>query len=125
MKPIKQLTNVDKAILMHQLFPQEIPAFIEFTQNLCLTIKEDEQQNRERWDSGFMPFDFWLQQINEVEASIKKYGKKLEDNPRLFSDKLFEGMKAIFTNHSLRVYTTTKSHSDKKYLTAFDLFYNT
>lgn len=124
MKPIGQLTNVDKAILMHQLFPDEIPAFITFTKNLCLTIKEDEQQNRERWDDGFMPFDFWLQQINDVEASIIKYGKKLESSPRLFSDQLFEGMKALFTNHSLRVYITTKAHANKKYAVAFDLFYN-
>ena len=48
MKPLENLINVEKARLLHELFTQEIPALLEYTNNMCLTIQEDEQLAREQ-----------------------------------------------------------------------------
>ncbi len=39
MKAINQLTNTDKAKLLHELFPDEIPALLEDIQAVCAHFK--------------------------------------------------------------------------------------
>lgn len=124
MKPIEDLTNVDKAKILFQLFPKEMPALIEFITSMCITIKEDEQVNRSKWDNGFMDFDYYLSLIGLVQDKIARYGKKLHSSYHLFGDQLFDGMLAIFANHCIRVYVTTRQHPNKRFITAIDLLYD-
>ena len=124
MKMINSLTNVDKAKLLHELFPNDIPAFLEFTKGMCTSIKEDEQAQRDKWELGLFGFDFWLTLINEAERKIRQYGNKLEKSSKLFSDQLFEGYLAIYMHHCLTVYTTVRQHPNRKFVMAVDLLFN-
>ncbi len=124
MKPIEDLTNVDRAKLLFQLFPKEMPTLIEFITSMCITIKEDEQVNRSKWDNGFMDFDYYLSMINQVQERIERYGKKLHSSYHLFGDQLFDGMLAIYTCHCVRVYVTTKKHPNNRFVVAVDLLFN-
>lgn len=124
MKPLEKLLNVEKGRLLHQLFPQEIPALVEFVEGMCIATKEQEALHRKQWDNSIFSFDFWLSQINTVQNSIQQYGKKLHKNSRLFADQLFDGYPAMFMVHCMTVYTTTKKHPNRKFVTAIDLLFN-
>ncbi len=124
MKPIERLTNVEKANLLHQLFPAEIPAFLKFVQGMCSSIKEDEANQRQQWENGLFSFDFWLSLVNDAERKINQYGSKLATSNRVFSEQLFDGYLAMYVNHCLIVYTTRRVHPNKKFTIAIDLLLN-
>jgi len=124
MKPLEQLINVEKANLLHQLFPSEIPALLQFVQGMCETITEHETQQRENWNNGLFSFKFWLSLVNETERLIKKHGNKLHHSSRLFSDQLFDGYLAAYMTHCLVIYTTQRVHPNAKFSKAVDLLFN-
>lgn len=123
MKPLDRLNNLEKAALLHQLFPNEIPALVDFIQGMCISIKEDEEMNRKIWELGLMTFDDWLSLLNQVETAIEQYGKKLYKNHRLFTDQLFDGLLAIYTIHCITIYVTTKQHPNPKFTMAIELLF--
>jgi len=124
MKTIDSLTNVEKAKLLHQLFPSAIPALLEFVQGMGDGIREDEQKQRELWEHGLFGFDFWLTLIADADRKIKKYGRQLEKSSSLFSDQLFDGYLALYLVHCLMIYTTMRVHPNPKFTKAVDLLFN-
>lgn len=125
MKPLEQLINVEKAKLLHELFPQEIPALLEYTANICRTIQEEEQLLRNRWDNGLFTFDVWLSFVREVSDKIDRYGKRLHTQSGLFADQLFDGYLALYMVHCLNLYTSTRQHHNRKLVQAIELLFNT
>lgn len=124
MKPLEQLISVEKARLLHELFPQEIPALLEYTANMCTTIQEEEQLLRHRWDNGLFTFDVWLSFVQEVTNKIGRYGKRLHTQSRLFADQLFDGYFALYMVYCMNLYTTTRGHDNPKFVLAIDLLFN-
>lgn len=124
MKPLENLINVEKARLLHELFPQEIPALLEYTNNMCHTIQEDEQLTRNQWENGLLTVEAWLSFVEEVRSKIDKYGKRLHTQSRLFADQLFDGYTALYMVHCMTLYTTTRKHSNHKFVLAIDLLFN-
>ena len=124
MKPLEDLINVEKARLLHELFPQEIPALLEYTNNMCLTILEDEQAIRNQWKNGLLTVEAWLSFVEEVRNKIGKYGKRLHTQSRLFADQLFDGYTALYMVHCMLSYTTIRKHSNHKFVLAIDLLFN-
>lgn len=117
------MSNVEKAKLLHELLPNEIPAFLRFVEGMCQTIREDEVNQRASRQEGFLSFDFWLQLIGQTEKTIEKYGLQLHKNSRLFADQLFDGYMALFLVHCLTVYTTARQHPNKRFIAAVDLLF--
>jgi len=124
MKPLENLIIVEKARLLHELFPQEIPALLEYTNNMCLTTQEDEQLTRNQWENGLLTVEAWLSFVEEVRSKIDKYGKRLHTQSRLFADQLFDGYTALYMVHCMTLYTTTRKHSNHKFVLAIDLLFN-
>lgn len=124
MNSLHNFTNVDKAALLHQLFPQEIPALLEFISGMCQSIREEEDRNRKAWDDGFMSFDFWLSLLKETEQILKAKRQKMKDSHRVFSDQLFSGYTALFVNHCIWVYTSTRTPSNPKFTLAVRLLFH-
>lgn len=124
MKPLENLIIVEKARLLHKLFPQEIPALLEYTNNMCLTIQEDKQLTRNQWENGLLTVEAWLSFVEEVRSKIDKYGKRLHTQSRLFADQLFDGYTALYMVHCMTLYTTTRKHSNHKFVLAINLLFN-
>lgn len=121
MKTIQQLMNVDKAKIMFDLFRDEIPEFLEYTKALAEKVASDKEELITNWNNPFLSYHQWLQLAEYVADAIKKYGKNLTKSGNLFTDQLFDGYLAIFTNHCLEQYAN-KAQSPKFKL-AIDLFY--
>lgn len=124
MKPLEHLINVEKARLLHELFPQEIPALLTYTYNMCLTLLEDEQSVRIQWKNGLLTVDAWLSFISAAKDKIDKYDKKLQMQSDVFADQLFEGIAALYMVHCMTLYTTVQRHPNHKFVLAVDLLFN-
>ncbi len=124
MKPLENLINVEKARLLHELFPKEIPALLEYVNGMCLTIQEDEQLTRNQWENGLLTVEAWLSFVEEVRNKIERYGKRMHKQSRLFADQLFDGYVAIYMVHCMTLYTTIRKHPNNKFSLAIDLLFN-
>lgn len=122
MKAIELLSNVEKAQLLHQLFPSEIPDFIRFVAGMCATIQEDKQIVA-TWDNGLLDIDTCHLLVYEAERKIKHHDIKLHKSSKAFAE-LFDGTLAIFMVHCLITYTTIRVHPNQKFVLATDLFFN-
>src|ERR1700709_1047590 len=122
MKTIDQLMNVDKAKVMFDLFRNEIPEFLEYTQTIADKVIQDKEELTANWTNPFLSYHQWLRLAEQVNSTIKKYGKSLAKSGNLFADQLFDGYLAIFSNHCLEQYGINKAHSPKFKL-AINLFY--
>lgn len=123
MKPLAALINTEKAKILHDLFPGEIPGFIEFATGMSEVIQEDEAAQREKWGNHFLSFDLWLTLAGEAAQRIKRYGNKLHNSSALFADQLFDGYLAAFMVHCLTVYTKNRQHPNEKFSIAVDLLF--
>ena len=124
MKPLEKLINVEKAKLLHELFPQEIPALLSYVSQVCATIREDTQLIREQWDNGLLTVEAWLSFTEEVDKKIKRYGNYLYKQSRVFADQLFDGYLSLYMVHCLNLYITTRQHENYKFVQAIDLLFN-
>jgi len=124
MKTLREMTNLDKAVLIHNLFPEAMPKLIDFIAEFSASTRENEARNRKHWDSGFMSFDYWLSLIVQVEAKIKRYGSKLHSSSKVFSDQLFENYLALYTNHAISTYVKVIEHPNPKFTIAVELIFS-
>ena len=124
MQPLKQLSNIQKARLIHALFFQEMSAFLEFLEKQCLIIDDNREEIKREWKQNLLTADMWLELSEETARCLKKFGKGLRNSSAVFSDQLFFGYGAIFMNHQLQQYVENNRHADPKFKTAIDLFIN-
>lgn len=124
MKTFQELKSTDKAKLLHQLFPQEIPVILEFIKGMCAAIKEDEDRNRKNWDNAFITFDFWLELIEQAESVLSVYGTRLHTSGGLFAQHLFDGYISAFSIHCITIFIHVRQHHDQKFVKAADLLFN-
>jgi len=105
MKSIGQYNNVEKARAIHQLFPNEVKGFIAFAKAHAQNTIEQKDELSKKWGSQPFNFDFWLQLAGEVVKKTKFYNGKLLTNSKLFSEQLFDGYLAIYTNNCFDLYS--------------------
>ena len=101
MKPLEQLNNVERAKLLHGLFPSEIPAFLKYVTGMGMTIEEEQETLKTKWENQLFAFDFWLTLARQADRKVKQYGVKLEKSSSLFADQLFDGYSALYLSHCL------------------------
>jgi hypothetical protein len=123
MKPIEQLINVERARLLHELFPDEIPALLQFVKGMCETIREEKTMLSEKWENHLFTFTFWQSLIIDIEKRIDRYGKKLETDSHLFADQLFDGNNAFLMAHCLHQYVTLWKHPNTRFSLAVNLLF--
>ncbi|WP_139112876.1 hypothetical protein [Mucilaginibacter sp. PPCGB 2223] len=122
MKTIEQLMNVDKAKIIFDLFRDEIPEFLEYTQAIAEKVANDKEELLVNWNNPFLSYHQWLQLAERVASAIKKYDKNLTKSGNLFTNQLFDGYLAIFTNHCLEQYGLHRAKSPR-FRQAIELFY--
>jgi hypothetical protein len=122
MKALHQMTNTDKAKLLADLFPDETENIIEAIQDKCNYLREHEMELRKTWDSGFMPFMFWLDLAADAEKAIKKYRHNMVRSSKVFSERLCFGHIALFTNDCIVKYAA-RQDKRPKFQKAVDLIF--
>lgn len=116
---------MDRAQLLHQLFPEEIPAFVDYVKRVCQTIKEGEAAEQAKGMHGIVTFEFWLQLVADTERRIDRYGAQLHKRARLFADQLFDGQNALLMQYCLKLYTGTRKHDNQTFTDLVKVLFNT
>ena len=123
MQPLKMITNVQKARLLHSLLIQEIPEFLGYLNELTETVLNDKERIKAEWKDQLFGVDFWFGLAEEVQRVMAKYAKELYKSANLFADQLFDGYTAIFTVHGLTQYVALGRHTEPKFKPAVELLF--
>jgi flavorubredoxin len=124
MKPLMHLNLVERAQLLHDLFPEEIPKLVSYIDGMCAVIIEDQEQSRASWSNGLISFDGWLNLATEIQAIIKKHGKLLYKRHSLFATELFGWTKGLVSAHCLIVYVTTQQLPNPKFKAMIEILFD-
>ncbi len=124
MKPLQQLTNVERAKLLHEMFPEEIPAFLHFLQQFAITFREEQANARQRHEGQLFDVAFWLAKATEAEQKIDSYAGSLQDKAKRFARVLFDGDIALFSIRGLIEYVTVKVHPNSRFVAIVNALFN-
>lgn len=97
MKPLQNLSNVEKGKLLAALFPEQVQGILESLQQAYQYLTDNEEAIRSGWYNGFITFEFWYRVAGNVADEIHRNGKSLTKSSSLFADHLFDGHNALFT----------------------------
>jgi len=122
MKSVEQLTNVDKARLLHELFPDEVAAVLQYTKEMYTLIDKDKDTIKADWKNGLLTAAFWFTLSNNANRTIEKYAGKLEKSSRLFANQLFDGYAALFIVECIIKYASGRS-DNKKFIKAVEILF--
>ena len=122
MKPLNELTSPEKAKLIHELFPSEIPDLIQFIQEVCNTIQREKDIIKLEWDNQLLTAEFWFDLADKVTSIINRYGNKLGKSSRLFAGQFFTESVVILIVDAMVKYGTAKSNNPK-FIKAVELLF--
>lgn len=123
MQPLKMLTCAQKAILLHNLFPNEIPEFLGFLNELTETVLNDKERITAEWRITLFEVNSWFNITEGVQAKMFKYREELYKNANVFANELFDNHISTFCVHALVKYTVLGKYVDAKFKTAVNLFF--
>lgn len=122
MNALHTLTGSAKARLLYDLFPEEMPELIDNIQRFCAHFSENKEKYRTEWQSGIMPFDYWLSLSEETAGIIKKHRYSMLKSGKVFSDQLYFTYTSLFVTDRIIKYADQFS-SNEKFKKAVDLFF--
>lgn len=124
MKPLTDLLNTEKARLLHELFPQEIPALLKYMRGVCMAMQDDPLVYHQLFNDGFDTIAQWQDYTADMNKRLLHYGDRLSKRSRLFADQLFDGDITRFTLYCLKLYQQTIQHPNTKFMMAVELLFN-
>lgn len=113
MPALENLDFIERAMLLHQLFPSEIPALLQYVEDISRSVARDMKASE--WDHGNIPFTMWISLAQNTSDNIVSYKGILEKDSSAFALQLFDGYKAIFAAHCIRLYADTEQRLHKKF----------
>jgi hypothetical protein len=123
MKPLNKQSNVEKAKLLFDLFPQEIPSFILFAKQITQAINDHPENLKNKAIDQIHTTDFWRNLASNANKKLDEYGDKLANRSRLFSVELFDDYNSIYACYCLHQYMISQKYKDRKFRTAVMLLF--
>jgi hypothetical protein len=123
MKPLNKQSNVEKAKLLFDLFPQEIPNFILFARQITQAINDDPENLKNKAIDQIHTTEFWRNLASNANKKLDEYGDKLANRSRLFSVELFDDYNSIYACYCLHQYMISQKYKDRKFRTAVMLLF--
>lgn len=122
MKALQDLTNTEKARLLYELFPAEIPLFLDHLAKVCQDLKDRKDDYIKEWDCGFITFDYWFSIAENTADILKRHSFNMKKSSKVFSDQLFFRHNSLFVNDRIVKYADHKS-TNEKFKIAVSLLY--
>ncbi|WP_029275696.1 hypothetical protein [Pedobacter borealis] len=113
MKSLSTLSGSEKARLLHELFPSEMPMLLEDIKMFCENFKHNKEVYRSQWGEGFMSFDYWQTLSEETAAILKKHTYNMVKSSRMFSDQLYFTYTSLFVTDRIIKYAEHRSRDEK------------
>jgi hypothetical protein len=113
MKPITKLNTKEKAKLLHALFPNEIPEFLNHLQKFCTQLHERQEGYEKLWNPRLMHFERWRVTSGYILQLLESKRSKLESSSEAFANHLFFLDYATITVNQLTKYAETESYNQR------------
>lgn len=123
MKPYIKLSNVEKARLLFELFPDEMPSLTLFIKVMTHSILDNPAILQNTPSDQLHTTEFWMELVADAKGVFKVYEKKLSKSSRLFSEKFFSGYNSIYAGFCLHQYLLSNDSMNKKLRTAIQLLF--
>jgi hypothetical protein len=115
MKPLTKLSNVERAKLLFDLFPGEIPKFLEFTKEFTNAIVADPDQLKNQAIDQIHTTEFWTELVRNAKRRLDLFGQKLTEDSDLFSEQLFDDYDSIYAGYCLHQYILNRERINPKF----------
>lgn len=122
MKSLTMLINSEKAKLLHDLFPSEIPALLDFIDAWNHKLEIEQEAIRKDWDLGLISFDQWYSLSRQTADLLKRHRPNMTRSSRVFSDQLFFSYTAFYVTDCIIKYADWESDNPKFKLAVALLF---
>lgn len=122
MKSLTMLINSEKAKLLHDLFPSEIPALLDFIDAWNHKLEIEQEAIRKDWDLGLISFDQWYSLSRQTADLLKRHRSNMIRSSRVFSDQLFFSYTVLYVTDCIIKYADWESDSPKFKLAVALLF---
>lgn len=104
MKPFDELNIIDKAKLLHELFPDEIKGLIEFILQTANELTTNPEKVKDNWGGKQFSADAWVELARDTDRRIVRNFDALIKIKQRFSDQLFDGYTGMFTLQCMQDY---------------------
>ena len=104
MRPLIDLSNQEKINYLHQLLPNDMPAFISSMETTAAYILKNKNELKSKWQSKTISFDEWVILAEQAAVAINKFRSQLIGNAAFFCSELFAEYMGIFSFHCLQEY---------------------
>lgn len=122
MKPLNKLSPLERAELLFELFPDEMPGFIEFSATLTQSIIDNPEEIRKSINL-LHSTPFWFDLVNKAKIKFDNYGNSLAEISTLFSSQLFDKYDHIYGSYCLHQYIIKEKWTNRKFKDAIMLLF--
>ncbi|REC62265.1 hypothetical protein DRF65_11165 [Chryseobacterium pennae] len=122
MKPLDKMSNLDRAYLLAQLFPDDLKQLTEFIKTEVERFTEKKECVYSQWTEGLITAEFWYRLVDNCKRTFANNGTRLYRNPRTFRDQLFDSYDALFSINALIHFTEETACSKKLKYAIYSLF---
>ena len=108
MRPATELSNTEKATLLHQLLPTEIKGFLSHMEQYALTTIKAGDELKKMWAekrTNLTPAR-WLKLAQKAADTIQAKRLELATDAEAFARELFSDYMGVFTIYYLQGYIT-------------------
>lgn len=123
MKKLELVNNLERAKIIAQLFPEQMPTMVQAIKNYCQYVVDNEQAVKDGWNNGFISFEWWLNLCKALLKAIESNKKGIDKKVGWFTDQLFDGYLAIVSGHALIILAKDKD-THPKLQQAITLFFD-
>lgn len=111
MKAFYKMNNNEKARLIADLFPDDLPAMVDTIKATCIHFKNNEEALRRDWASTFS-VDFWFEIISDLSEIFSEANSELLKSHRIyFAGMLFDGYRTLVSVYALYKFSETNGCS--------------
>jgi hypothetical protein len=123
MKSLEQLTNVERAKLLHTLFPENIEGFLNYAIGLIEYLETNKNELSESWAGQFFTFDAWYDLAMDAKQRIDSYRSQLIKRSGMFADQLFDGYTCFWTADTLIKYAEHGKSVPKRFKAMIEILF--
>ncbi|WP_426477526.1 hypothetical protein ACP3T3_20245 [Chryseobacterium sp. CBSDS_008] len=122
MKALDKMSNIDRAYLLAQLFPEDLKQLTDFIKQEADLYTVKKAYVYSQWTDGLITAEFWYRLVENCTRICSSNGTRLYRNPRTFRDQLFDGYDALFSINALIHFTEQPECSKKLKYAIYCLF---
>lgn len=114
------MTNIQRGRLLHQLFPEQIPALLQFSKDTC--VDPEVSVGPVLMDAGYTIMEF-QEKADIIYSLIEKYGFRMQKSRKVFSEILFAPDTIDVISDLIVRYAQSEHCSDPKFICAVELLF--